>query len=157
MLAGQLVASQTESVADDLLVEHAPDLEEDLVDGHSRGPVIERSLSFTHTHLVSADKDADVAGHALVEAVLLPAQALLDGVLGDLELLGRDAAVVVRHAQPVVAPDDGGAARGAPRGAARAALHHLLLPVDRGLQPRAGPGGRGGEGADAMLLLLPLW
>lgn len=49
----QFVSGQTEGVANDLLVEHTPDLEENLVDGYSGGPVIKRSLSFTHTHLFS--------------------------------------------------------------------------------------------------------
>jgi len=47
----QLVTGQTEGVPNNLLVEHTPDLKKDLVDGHSCGPVVEGSLSFTHTHL----------------------------------------------------------------------------------------------------------
>ena len=94
------------------------------------------------TDLVTAHEDADIAAHPLVEAVLLATQALLDGVLGDLELLGADPPVVVGHTQAVVPPHDRGALGGAAGGTARAALHHLLLAVERGLEPIAGPGRR---------------
>ena len=47
----QLVPRQPEGVPDDLLVHHSPDLKENLVDGDSGRPVIERALSFTHSHL----------------------------------------------------------------------------------------------------------
>ena len=176
MEARQLLSCQAKCVPDDLFVDVAPDLKEDLVDCHPGCPVIERSLSLTHTHLftlsgplalqrkekpwkaeeeeqtdlVAADEDADITAHPLVETVLLATQALLDGVLGDLELLGADAAVVVGHAQAVVPPHDGGALGGAAGGTAGAALHHLLLAVDGGLEPVAGPGRRRGEHAHAL-------
>jgi hypothetical protein len=41
----------------------------------------------------------------MVQAVLHASQALLDGLVGDLELLRGDAAVVVFQADAVVAPE----------------------------------------------------
>lgn len=48
----ELVASQPESVSNNLLVDSALDLKQDLADCHSCGPVVERTLSFTHSHLI---------------------------------------------------------------------------------------------------------
>jgi hypothetical protein len=97
-------------------------LKDNLTNRHPRGPPIKASLSLSHTHIVSARVHADVGGDAHVHDELHTTQALADGVLCDLELLRADAAVVVAHAQPVVAPDDGGAAHAAARGDAAAAL-----------------------------------
>jgi len=60
-------------------------------------------------YFVTADKHADITRHPLVQSVLLPSQPGLDRVLGHLEVGGADAAVVVAHAQAVVAPDYRGA------------------------------------------------
>jgi len=101
----------------------APDLKYDLVDSHSCGPMVERALSFTHSHLssivsscspaipgvpshlVSADVDADVASNPLVQEVFLSTQPFLDRILSELELRSADSAVVIPHAQTPVAPD----------------------------------------------------
>lgn len=171
---GQLVSSQTEGISDDLFVEHALDLEEDLVDSHSRSPVIKGALSLTHTHLettqsiipfsipiileypgastgetstnlVSANKHTDITSHPLVQPVLLPSQSGLDRVFRNLELLRTDASVVVRHAQAVVAPDDRRSPRRTSCSHASPALHLLELAVNHGFQPGAELGGRGRE------------
>lgn len=47
----KLVSGQTEGITDDLFVHLSPDLEDDLVDGNSGRPMIERTLTLTHTHL----------------------------------------------------------------------------------------------------------
>ena len=102
------------------------------------------------TDLVTAHEDADIAAHPLVEAVLLATQALLDGVLGDLQLLGADSPVVIDHAQAVVPPHDGGALRGAAGRTSHPSLHHLFLAVYGGLEPIAGHGRRRGEHAHVL-------
>lgn len=83
MCTWKLVACETEGISHDLLVDAAPDLEKDLADGHPRRPMIERTLTLTHTHLpkvsrypnwnsginaylITADVDADVAALPLV-------------------------------------------------------------------------------------------
>lgn len=83
MLTGKLVASKAEGIAHNLLVNTTLDLEEDLVDGHSRSPVVKRAFTLAHTHLIgelapaawraccttyfiTADIDTNVAALALV-------------------------------------------------------------------------------------------
>lgn len=126
----QLVPGQPEGVTDDLFVHQATDLKNDLVDGHSGGPVVEGALALAHTHLfiesistpakstarglgelshlIATDEHADVASHTLVQPELLPAQPLLDGVLGHFEMVRTDAPMMVAHAQTVVPPNHGG-------------------------------------------------
>lgn len=50
-LTRQLVARQAESVTYDSLVNLSSNLKQDLTDGHSTSPVVERTFTFTHTHL----------------------------------------------------------------------------------------------------------
>ena len=82
----------------------------------------------------------------MVQAVLHASQALLDGLVGDLELLCGDAAVVILQANTIVAPDEGCAARAAAGGNARATFARFAGFAGFGGQPVEGSGG-GGEGA----------
>lgn len=102
------------------------ELEQDPADGHPRGPVVEAAFPLPHAHLVALGVDPDVGADACEEAVPLAPEPPLDGLLGDGQLLGGDAAVVVPHAEPVVAPDDRGALGAAARRDMRAALAVLL-------------------------------
>lgn len=76
----------------------------------------------------------------MVQAVLHASQALLDGLVGDLELLRGDAAVVVFQADAVVAPDEGCAACAAAGGNARAAFARFAGFAGFGGQPVEGSG-----------------
>ena len=82
----------------------------------------------------------------MVEAVFESSEALTDGGVGDFELRGRDAAVVVLEAQAVVAPDEGGAAGAAASGDAWAAFARFAALAGFGGEPVEGMWG-GGEGA----------
>lgn len=104
----QLVASQSERIPHDLLVHLPLQLEQNLAHRHSAGPMIKASLSFTHTRLVAGGVDTDICRNTHVQAELHTTEALADGILSNLELLGRDATVVVLEADAIVAPDDGG-------------------------------------------------
>lgn len=50
-LTGYLGCGQPESIANDLLVQHSPELEDDVTDRDPRRPVVKGTLSFTHTVL----------------------------------------------------------------------------------------------------------
>lgn len=47
----QLVPSKPERIPDDLLVDEATNLKDNLVDGDSGRPMVERALALTHSHL----------------------------------------------------------------------------------------------------------
>ena len=113
ILTRQLVSSQSKSILDDLLVQIALQLENDLADRHPGGPIIKTSLSLSHSALVSGRVDTDVGADARVQHVLHSPQPLPDDILAVLELGGRDASVVVEQADAVVAPDQSRAARAA--------------------------------------------
>lgn len=102
------------------------ELEQDPADGHPRGPVVEATFALPHTHLVALGVDPDVGADTGEEAVTLAPQPPLDGFLRDGQLLCRNAAVVVPHAEPVVAPDDRGALGAAARRDVRATLAVFL-------------------------------
>jgi hypothetical protein len=91
----QLVSSQSESILDDLLVQLSLKFEDDFADGNTRSPVIETTLSLSHTRLVSGSVDTNVGGNACVEAVLHSTQALTDDIFANLELCSADATVVI--------------------------------------------------------------
>ena len=74
----------------------------------------------------------------MVQAVLHASQALLDGFVGDLELLRGNAAVVVFQTDAVVAPDEGCAAYAAAGGNARAAFARFAGFAGFGGQPVEG-------------------
>lgn len=166
---GQLVASQPKSVSNNLLVDSALDLEQDLADSHPRSPVVKRTFSFTHSHLpqrfslplpcqnssgfsalphlVTADVDAHVAALPLVQSVFLSPKSHFDRVLGHLERLGADSSVVVDHSQSVVAPNHRRALGRSSRRYSRPSLGHLLFPVQAGLEPCAHHGRARGKGS----------
>jgi hypothetical protein len=95
------------------------------------------------TNFITAHEDTDVACDSLVQPVLLTTQADLDGLLGNLELLGTYSSMVVDHAQAVVAVGHRGSLDRAACRDAGPALHHLLLALEAGLQPIAGARRRG--------------
>ena len=61
----------------------------------------------TQTDLVTADVHANVTINSFVQTISLTTKPLLDCVLGDLQLLGADPAVVVPHAKTIVANHHG--------------------------------------------------
>ena len=71
--------------------------------------MIEAPLPLPHALIVPAGVDAYCRADTVVEPVLGAAESFPDRLVGDFELLGGDAAVVVEEAQAVVAPDEGGA------------------------------------------------
>lgn len=50
-LTWKLVPSQSKGISHNLLVDSALDLKQNLTDGHSRGPMVERAFTFTHSYL----------------------------------------------------------------------------------------------------------
>lgn len=149
ILPRQLVTRQPERIPDNLLVHIALDLKQDLAHGRPARPVVEAALTLTHTLIVSGGVDADVGGHAVVEAVLHATQALLDGLVGDLELLRGDSAVVVLQSDAVVAPHECCAARAAAGRDARSAFARFAGFAGFGSEPvEASRCGR--EGADGL-------
>ena len=93
----------------------------------------------------------------MVEAVFHSSQALFDGFVGDFELLRADAAVMVAHAQAVVAPDEGGAFYTAAGGDVRATFARSAALACFGGEPvLSGSGGAegaawgGGEGLPSL-------
>lgn len=127
----------------------ALDLKQNLAHVRPARPVVEAALSLTHTLVVTRSVHADVGGCAVVQAVLHASQALLDGLVGDFELLRGNAAVVVFQADAVVAPDEGCAACAAAGGNARAAFARFAGFAGFGSQPVERSGGRG-EGARGL-------
>jgi len=114
--ARQLVAGEAEGIAHDLLVQVALDLKDDLANGDAGGPAVEAALALPHTYVVAACVDTNVGGDAHVHAELHTAEALLDGFLGNSQLVRADAPVMVAHADAIVAPHHRGAAHAATRG-----------------------------------------
>lgn len=84
----------------------------------------------------------------MVEAVFRTTQALADGGVSDFELGGGDAAVVVTEAEAVIAPDERGAARTAPRRHAWPSFSRFGAFAGFGSEPveRARGGGEGAAG-----------
>jgi hypothetical protein len=91
----QLGSSQSESILDNLLMQLSLEFEDDLADGDTRSPVIETTLSLSHTRLVSGSVDTNVCRDACVEAVLHSTQAFTDDIFANLELCSTDATVVI--------------------------------------------------------------
>lgn len=79
------MARQSECLPSNLLVDIALQLKNNPAHGQSHGPVVELSLSFTHTLLIALSVDTDVGAHALVKLVVHPPQPPLDGLFCDLE------------------------------------------------------------------------
>jgi hypothetical protein len=131
----QLVSSQSESILDNLLVQLSLEFEDDLADSNTRSPVIETTLSLSHTRLVSGSVDTNVCRDACVEAVLHSTQALTDDIFANFELCSTDATVVIEETETVVAPDDGGAAGAASSGYARSSFAILLVGTGTGKKP----------------------
>jgi len=98
------------------------DLKDNLANRHPRRPMIKATLSLSHSDIVTARVHANVGRYPHVHAELHATQSLPDRLLGNAELVGGDAAVVVAHAQAIVTPYDGGAARAAAGGNAAAAF-----------------------------------
>lgn len=134
-LTRQLIPRQTEGIPHDLFVQVSLDLEDDLADSQSSGPMIKAALSLSHSAFVAARVDTDVGGDALVEAELHASQALLNGFLGNAELCRRNAAVVIAHAQAIVTPYNCGAARATSRGNMTSALPRLSRFAGFGGEP----------------------
>lgn len=127
---------------------HLPfQLEDYLADRDPARPIIEAPLALPHPALVAARVHADVRGDPRVEPELHASKPPPYRVLCDLELGGADAAVVVPHPQPIVAPDDCRAAHAASRGHARTAFAGLLGLAAFRHEPIA-TGGGSREGAD---------
>lgn len=91
----QLVPRQPESILDNLLVHVSLDLKQNLADVGPARPVVETTLSLTHTLVVSGGVDTNVGGCAVVEAVFHASKALLDRLVGDFELLRGNTSIVV--------------------------------------------------------------
>jgi hypothetical protein len=85
----------------------------------------------------------------VVQAVFHASQALLDGLVGDLELLCGNTAIVVSQADAIVAPDEGCAACAATCGDARTAFARFAGFAGFGSQP-VESSGSGGEGTRGM-------
>ena len=107
--------------------------------------MVERALALAHALVVAARVDADVGADAVVEAVFRASEATADGFIGDFELGGGDAPVVVSEADAVVAPDEGGAAHAAAGADLGLAFAGFAGFASFGGEPVGGEGG-GGEG-----------
>ena len=97
-------------------------LKNNLAHRHPRRPAVKASFALSHSHVVARRVHTNVGSDAHVEAELHATETLANGFLGDAELMGGYASVVVTHAQAVVAPDDSCAAHGAAGGDATAAF-----------------------------------
>jgi hypothetical protein len=134
-LTRQLITSQTKGVPHDLFVQVSLNLEHNLTDSQPSGPVVKAALSLSHSAFVAACVDTYVCRDALVEAEFHASQALLDGLFGNAELCCGNAAVVVAHAQAVVAPNDSGAAHTASCGHTTSAFPRLASLAGFGDEP----------------------
>jgi hypothetical protein len=85
----------------------------------------------------------------VVQAVLHASQALLDGFVGDFELLCGNSAIVVLESDAVVAPYECCAACATACGNARAAFARFAGFAGFGCEPVKGSGG-GGKGAGGL-------
>ena len=94
----QLVASQSECLAGDLLVQISLQLKDDSAHGQSHSPVVEFTLTLTHTLLITLGVDTDVGTDALVKLIVHASQPPLDCLLCNLESRSRHSTVVVLHA-----------------------------------------------------------
>lgn len=109
-LTRQLVPCKSKCIFDDLFVQISLNFEDDLAHCHPRRPPIKTTLSLSHTALISTRVHTNVGRDAHVEAELHSSEPLADGFLSDAKLVCADTAVVVPHAQAVIAPDNSGPA-----------------------------------------------
>ena len=79
----------------------------------------------------------------MIQAVLHATQALLDGLIGEVELLRGNSAIVVLQSDAVVAPYEGCAACAAACGNARAAFARFAGFASFWGEPVEGSGSRG--------------
>lgn len=103
-LTRQFVASQSECLPSNLLVQVSLQLKHNATHWKPNSPVIEFTLTLTHTLLVTFGVDTDVGAHPLVELVVHASQPPLDCLLRDLQSRSWHPTVVVLHAQPEVTP-----------------------------------------------------
>lgn len=101
----QFVSRQSHRIPDHLLVDVAFQLEQNPAHGHPHRPVIETTLSLSHSLVVPRSIYTDIRGNAVVETVLHASEAFFDGFVGDFEGRRGDAAIVVLEADSIVAPD----------------------------------------------------
>lgn len=102
----KLVSCQSEGLPGDLLVNVTPQLKNNPAHRKPDGPVVELSLSLTHTHLISGCVDTNVGAHALVKFVIHSSQPSTDGLLPNFQLRRRHTSVVVLHSQAIITPND---------------------------------------------------
>lgn len=103
-LTRQLMPSQSECLPSNLLVQVSLQLKDNAAHRKPNSPVIEFTLTLTHTLLVTLGVDTDVGAHPLVELVVHPSQSSLDRLLCNLQSRSRHPTVVVLHAKPEVSP-----------------------------------------------------
>lgn len=114
-LTRQFIPRQPKRILDNLLVQIALDLKQNLADRHSARPMIETALSLPHSALVAARVHTNVRRDPHVQPELHPTKPFPDGVLRNLQLRRRNATIVIAHPQSVVSPNDVGAAHAAAR------------------------------------------
>lgn len=135
VLTWQFVSGQPEGVLDNLLVQITLQLENDLADGNSAGPVVEASLSLSHSALVTTGIHTNVGTDPGVEAVLHSSKSLPDDVLAVFQLGGRNTPVVVQKSNAIVTPNQGGAAGASAGWHAWASFTILLVCAGTGEKP----------------------
>lgn len=79
------MASQSERLPSDLLVQISLQLEDNAAHGKPDGPVVEFTLTLTHTLLIALGVDTNVGAHPLVQLVVHASQSPFDGLLCDLQ------------------------------------------------------------------------
>lgn len=139
----QLVARQSECLTSNLLVQITLQLKHHPTDREPDSPVVELSLTLTHTLLIALGVHTDIGADPLVEFVLHASQPSLNSLFRDLERRSRHTPVVVFHAQPEISPNH---CRSPDRAACRymrPAFGRLGLLSDLWCEPVEGWRGRG--------------
>jgi hypothetical protein len=101
------MASQPECFPRNLLVDVTLKLESNPAHREPCRPVVELPFSFTHTLFVALGVNTNVGADTRVYPVFHSPQSHPNGLVCDLERLGSYSAVVVFHAQSIIAPNDG--------------------------------------------------
>lgn len=92
------MASQSECLAGHLLVQISLQLKDHSAHGQSNSPVVEFTLTLTHTLLIALGVDTDVGADSFVKLVVHASQAPLNCFLRNLQSRSRHSAVVIFHA-----------------------------------------------------------
>lgn len=136
------MASQPKRFPGNLFVQFTLELEHNSAHGNLRRPVVEFSLSLTHTLFVTLGVDTQIGTDTLVERVVHTSQTPLDRFLCDFERLGGQSTIVVLHPQAIVAPDDSCTPIRSTSGDMRATLGRFRLLHELRSQPVKGRRGR---------------